>query len=61
MISRQSSVLIFGGECDSSSSSLIARYTIDLWEHVGNLQNSRVGIRGIANDDRIYVVGGFGI
>ena len=60
VISRQSSVLIFGGLCDGSSASLITKYTIDKWERVGNLQNSRYGLRAIANDDRIYVVGGYG-
>jgi len=59
VISRKSSVLIIGGRCDGDDSSLIAKYTIDKWEHVGNLQNSRHGHRAIANDDRIYVVGGY--
>ena len=60
VISRKSSVLIIGGVCDDSASSLIAKYTIDKWESVGNLQNSRGGHRAIANQDRIYVVGGRG-
>ena len=61
-ISRKSSVLIIGGYCDDrTSSSLIAKYTIDKWERVGNLQNSRAIHRAIANEDRIYVVGGNGI
>ena len=60
VISRQSSVLIFGGFCDGTSASLIAKYTIDQWERVGNLQNSRLSHRAIANGDRIYVVGGEG-
>ena len=60
VISRKSSVLIIGGFCDGSYSSLIAKYTIDNWERVGNLQNSRAGHRAIANEDRIYVVGGVG-
>ena len=60
VISRKSSVLIIGGQCDGITSSLIAKYTIDQWEHVGNLQNSRQYHRAIANDDRIYVVGGLG-
>ena len=59
VISRKSSVLIIGGYCDGSVSSLIAKYTIDKWEHVGNLQNSRRSHRAIANGDRIYVVGGY--
>ena len=59
VISRKSSVLIIGGECDGTYSSLIAKYTIDKWERVGNLQNSRAIHRAIANEDRIYVVGGF--
>ena len=40
------------------ASSLIAKYTIDKWESVGNLQAVRRAHRAIANDDRIYVVGG---
>ena len=60
VISRKSSVLIIGGICDGSSSSLIAKYTIDKWERVGNLQHSRAYHRAIANGDRIYVVGGRG-
>ena len=60
VISRKSSVLIIGGYCDGSSSSLIAKYTIDKWERAGNLQKSRYAHRAIANGDRIYVVGGFG-
>ena len=62
VISRKSSVLIIGGECDGYSYiiSLVAKYTIDKWERVGNLQNSRYQHRAIANNDRIYVVGGFG-
>ena len=60
VVSRQSSVLIIGGNCDGSSSSLIAEYTIDKWERVGNLQDVRRGHRAIANNDRIYVVGGPG-
>ena len=54
-ISRKSSVLIIGGECDGKASSLITKYTIDKWEYVGNLQNSRYAHRAIANKDRIYV------
>ena len=60
VISRKSSVLIIGGSCDYYYTSLIAKYTIDKWESVGNLQNSRGGHRAIANQDRIYVVGGRG-
>ena len=60
VISRQSSVLVIGGKCDGSQSSLVSKYTIDKWERVGNLQNSRRGHRAIANEDRIYVVGGSG-
>ena len=60
VISRKSSVLIIGGNCDGNDSSLIAKYTIDKWERVGNLQQSRHGHRAIADDDRIYVVGGSG-
>ena len=53
--------MIIGGTCDDTSSSLIAKYTIDKWERVGNLQDSRYAHRAIANDNRIYVVGGWGI
>ena len=60
LISRQSSVLIMGARCDGVSSSLIAKYTIDKWEQVGNLQHPRHYHRAIANGDRIYVVGGYG-
>ena len=61
LISRQSSVLIMGARCDNgSSASLIAKYTIDKWERVGNLQHPRHWHRAISNDDRIYVVGGEG-
>ena len=60
VISRKSSVLIIGGVCDDIPSSSIAKYTIDKWERVGNLQNPRRGHRAIANEDRIYVVGGDG-
>ena len=60
LVSRRSSVLIIGGICDGSVSSLIAKYTLDKWERVGNLQDSRYVHRAIANDDRIYVVGGDG-
>ena len=61
VISRKSSVLIIGGYCDGSSTSSIAKYTIDKWERVGNLQELRFAHRAIANEDRIYVVGGNGI
>ena len=61
MISRKSSVLIFGEYCDESDSSLIAQYNIDRWERIGNLQNSRQSHRAIANQDRIYIVGGEGV
>ena len=60
VVNRDSSVLIIGGQCDGSSSSRIAKYTLDVWEHVGNLQHDRMGHRAISNDDRIYVVGGAG-
>ena len=58
LISRQSSV--FGGKCDDNVSSLVAKYSIDKWERVGNLQDSRHNHRAIANGDQIYVVGGTG-
>ena len=53
-------MLIFGGACNDYASTLIAKYTNDQWEHVGNLQNSRAWHRAIVNDDRVYVVGGSG-
>ena len=59
-ISRQASVLIFGGRIDSSDSSLIAKYTDNKWESIGNLQDSRDRHRAIVNDDRLYVIGGSG-
>ena len=58
MISRESSVFIIGGMCDSAYTSRIAKYTLDTWTEVGNLQLSRYGPGAISNDDRIYVVGG---
>ena len=61
VISRKSSVLIIGGYCDGSESSLIAKYTNDNWERVGNLHHTRGRHRVIANQDRFYVVGGSGI
>ena len=61
LISHQSSVLIIGGYCDGTvASPLVAKYIIDKWEQVGNLQNSRHGHRAIANEDLIHVVGGSG-
>ena len=58
VISRDSSVFIIGGGCDSSHTSRIAKYTLDAWTEVGNLQTTRYGPRAIQNGDRIYVVGG---
>ena len=58
MVNLESSVLIIGGNCDNTISSMIAKYTNDDWEHVGNLQNPRIGHRAIVNENRIYVVGG---
>ena len=49
-----------GGWCQGDITSLIAKYTIDKWEHVGDLQKSRGSHRAIANGDRMYVVGGYG-
>ena len=60
LINRHSSVLIIGGTCDGSTSALIAKYTNNKWESVGYLQHPREGHRAILNDDRIYVVGGYG-
>ena len=60
VISRDSSVFIIGGGCDSSHTSRIAKYTLDAWTEVGNLQTTRYGPRAIQNGDRIYVVGGIG-
>ena len=61
MVNRESSVLIFGGNCDESKyTSRIAKYTLDKWTEVGNLQTGRYGPSAISNGDRIYVVGGDG-
>ena len=49
-----------GGNCDGNVSSLIAKYSSNKWDRVGNLQDSRRYHRAIVNDDRIYVVGGEG-
>ena len=51
---------MFGGNCDGVVTSLITRYTLDKWEQVGNLQHARHSHRAISNDDRIFVVGGWG-
>ena len=56
-------MLIIGGYCDGSESSLIAKYTnLNNWQHkweqFGTLQKAREGHRAISNVDRIYVVGG---
>ena len=60
VVSRKSSVLIIGGVCDGADSPRIAKYTLDKWEHMGNLQQARDGFRAISNNDRIYVIGGNG-
>lgn len=58
LVSRKSSVLIFGGHCNGFHHALIAKYTLDKWEHIGNLQAQRAGHRAIANENRMYVIGG---
>ena len=61
MVSLESSVFVIGGACDASSrmdSSRIAKYTLDKWTEVGNLQTARYGPSAISNGNRIYVVGG---
>ena len=58
VVSRESSAFIIGGNCDSSYTSRIAKYTLDSWTEVGNLQTTRYGPRAIQNENRIYVVGG---
>ena len=58
MVSHNFAVWILGGYCDGDSYSLIAKYTLDIWEQVGNLQRSNRGLRAISNGDRFYVVGG---
>ena len=61
MVSRESSVLIIGGQCDDfRGSSRIVKYqsNSDTWLQVGNLQSERYGPRAILNGDRIFVVGG---
>ena len=60
IVSLQYSVLIMGGNCDGTISSLIAKYGIDKWEKAGHLQNARHRFRAIGTDDHIYVVGGGG-
>ena len=60
VVSRTSSVFIFGGRCDGEDSTRIAKYTLDQWTEVGNLKAARLGPSAISNDDRIYVVGGEG-
>ena len=49
-----------GGDCNGSykGRSFIAKYNLDKWEKVGNLQTDRYALRAIPNGDRIYVVGG---
>ena len=61
VVSRESSVLIIGGTCQSVYSTRVAKYTLDKWTEVGNLQKARNGPRAILNGDRMYVVGGAGI
>ena len=60
VVSRESSVFIIGGYCDNSATTRIAKYTLDQWTQVGNLQTGRHAPRAIQNGDRIYVVGGEG-
>ena len=60
VVSRESSAFIIGGNCDSSYTSRIAKYKLDSWTDVGNLQTTRYGPSAIQNGDRIYVVGGSG-
>ena len=61
VVSRKSSVLIFGGQCDDErSSSRIAKYTLNQWTDVGNLKAGRYAPSAISNGNRIYVVGGDG-
>ena len=59
-MSLESSVLLFGGQCDDvRGSSRIVKYTdTDTWVQVGNLQTDRYGPRAILNGDKILVVGG---
>ena len=61
IVSRESSVLVIGGTCQSVYSTRVAKYTLDQWTEVGNLQKARNGPRAILNGDRMYVVGGAGI
>ena len=53
--------MIIGGGCQSEYSPRIAKYTLDKWTEVGNLQKARYGSRAILNGDRMYVVGGGGV
>ena len=58
VVSRQDSVLIIGGWCDDSYTSRVAKYTVDNWTEVGNLQAGRRGHRAITNGNKIYIAGG---
>ena len=67
LINRKSSVLILGGLCDYKDErrddeyySLIAQYTDNRWDAVGNLQRKRIAYRAVSNGDRVYLVGGYG-
>ena len=60
MVSRDDSVLMIGGWCDGTPSCRVAKYTLDKWTEVGNLQSNRFAHRSINNGDRIFVVGGYG-
>ena len=65
MISQESSVFVIGGACDTTSGNIgtsrIAKYTLDKWTEVGNLQTDRYGPSAISTGDRIYIVGGNGM
>ena len=59
MISLDSAVYVLGGYCDGKASSRIAKFTINTWTDIGNLEQARFGHRAITDSGRFYVVGGY--
>ena len=59
MISLDSAVYVLGGYCDGKASSRIAKFTINTWTDIGNLEQARFGHRAITDSGRVYVVGGY--
>ena len=60
MVSLHSSLIVIGGICNYYVSRIVAKYTIDNWEHIGDLRVPRDSHRAITIDDRIYNVGNWG-